>query len=356
MVSNIKKMDSNNKFKLYLPAIDDESNNNISLIAADVRKEKTCFAHYITQDQTLVIRVEKEYKTSDFASFTDIAARFIQEFTLTNISKLAVAVPGPVISRTSAPQRLSWALNAEVIREQLNIPQVYLINDLEASAYGLGKDDEQCFQTIHQSDDVVPGNIAVLAPGAGLGEAGLFWDGQYMRPFATEGGHCEFSPRTNDEVEFYQFLQKIYGIVTWESVLSHDGLFNIYRFLRDVKQQKQPDWLTAEIEAGNFSKAIIEGALQSRDRICNMTIDTFMIFLAREANSLVLKLKATGGLFISGDIPVMLQSYLNNDKFYRNFIVSDKMDDLLRDVPIYLVRDQKTIIQGAALYAAFSGE
>src|SRR5690606_38082859 len=217
-------------------------------------------------------------------------------------------------------------LDAEEIKRQTNVNKVYLINDLEASAYGLGNDDESCFLTIHNSDDFVPGNVAVLAPGAGLGEAGLFWDGECLRPFATEGGHCEFSPRTSDEVEFYQFLHKIYGIVTWESVLSHDGLFNIYRFLRDVKQQKQPEWLTKEIEAGNFSKAIIEGALQSRDRICNMTIDTFMIFLAREANSLVLKLKATGGLFISGDIPVMLQTYLNKEKFYRNFIVSDKMD------------------------------
>lgn len=356
MVSNIKKMDSNNKFKLYLPAIADENNNNISLIAADVRGELTCFAHYTTENQNLVLRAEKEYKTGEFSSFEAIAERFIGEFSLSGIAKLAVAVPGPVISRTSAPQRLSFALNADEISRHLNIPQVYLINDLEASAYGLGNDDEQCFHTIHYTQNVVPGNIAVLAPGAGLGEAGLFWDGQYMRPFATEGGHCEFSPRTSDEVEFYQFLHKIYGIVTWESVLSHDGLFNIYRFLRDVKQQKQPDWLTKEIEAGNFSKAIIEGALQSRDRICNMTIDTFMIFLAREANSLVLKLKATGGLFISGDIPVMLQTYLNKEKFYRNFIVSDKMDDLLRDVPIYLVKDQKTIIQGAALYAAFSGE
>ncbi len=349
-------MDSKNKFKLYLPALHADGNGGISLIAADIRREVTYFALYNTENNKVNIQKEATYTTKDFASFSDMANRFIADYSLSNIAKIAVAVPGPVIAGKSEPQRLSWKLDAEEIKRQTNVNKVYLINDLEASAYGLGNDDESCFLTIHNSDDFVPGNVAVLAPGAGLGEAGLFWDGECLRPFATEGGHCEFSPRTSDEVEFYQFLQKIYGIVTWESVLSTSGLFNIYRFLRDVKQQKQPEWLTKEIEAGNFTEAIINGALEKRDRICNMTIDTFIIFLAREANSLVLKLKATGGLFLTGDIPVMLQKFLNNDKFYKNFIVSDKMEVVLKDIPIYLVKDQKTIINGAALYAAFYEE
>ena len=349
-------MESKNNFKLYLPALNADCNADISLVAADIRQEITYVAHYITQNKKVAVQKEAAYNTKDFASFSEIVNRFITEYSITSIDKIAVAVPGPVIAGKSEPQRLSWTLDAEKIKDETNVKKVYLINDLEASAYGLDNDDESGFLTIHRSEDFVPGNVAVLSPGAGLGEAGLFWDGECLRPFATEGGHCEFSPRTSDEVEFYQFLQKIYGIVTWESVLSTSGLFNIYRFLRDVKQQKQPDWLTKEIEAGNFTEAIINGALEKRDRICNMTIDTFLIFLAREANSLVLKLKATGGLYLTGDIPVMLQKYLSNDKFYKNFIVSDKMEVVLKDIPIYLVKDQKTIINGAALYAAFFTE
>lgn len=356
MVDNIKKMDAKNKFKLFLPEINAVSNKNISLISADIRREVTYFAQYVSDNKKVISQKEGTYKTTDFSSFSEMVNRFVSDHSLSNVAKIAVAVPGPVIAGKSEPQRLPWKLDADEIKRDTNVNKVYLINDLEASAYGLGNDDESCFLTIHHSENFVPGNVAVLAPGAGLGEAGLFWDGDCLRPFATEGGHCEFSPRTNDEVEFYQFLQKIYGIVTWESVLSTSGLFNIYRFLRDVKQQKQPEWLTQEIEAGNFTEAIIRGALENRDRICNMTIDTFMIFLAREANSLVLKLKATGGLFLTGEIPVMLQKFLNNDKFYKNFIVSDKMEVVLKDIPIYLVKDEKTIINGAALYAAFSEE
>lgn len=347
-------MDTKNKFNLFLPGISSETNDNVSLIAADLRDEKTVVGLYTAENRKVFLKIEKTYDTKEFSSFSDIVNQFISENSLDNISKIAVAVPGPVIGGKSAPARLPWKLDADEIKNNTKIEDVFLINDLEASAYGLEHVAEENFVKIHDSGNFAPGNAVLLAPGDGLGEAALFWDGSFLRPFATEGGHCEFSPRTNDEVEFYSFLQKIYGIVSWESVLSKGGLFNVYRFLRDVKRQVQPEWLTQEIEAGNFTEAIIRGAIDKRDRICTMTIETFLVFLAREANSLVLKMKATGGLFLSGEIPVMLEQFLNNSKFYKNFIISDKMENILKDIPIYLVKDEKTIINGAAVYAAFS--
>ena len=349
-------METTNKFNLFLPGIASDSNNNLSLVAVDLREETTLVGHYIAKSQQVTLQAEQFYNTKEFNSCSEIINRFKADHSLDNVAKIAVAVPGPVIRGRSEPGRLSWKIDAEIIKDETNVDEVYLINDLEASAYGLQNVAEEHFVTIHDSANATPGNVAVLSPGEGLGEAALFWDGHCLRPFATEGGHCEFSPRTNDEVEFYSFLQKIYGIVSWESVLSTGGLFNVYRFLRDVKQQKQPDWLTKEIEAGNFTQAIIKGALENKDRICTMTIDTFLVFLAREANSLVLKMKATGGLFLTGDIPVMLEQFITNTKFYKNFIISDKMENILEDIPIYLVKDKKTILNGAALYAAFYQE
>lgn len=349
-------METTNKFNLFLPGIASESNNNLSLVAVDLREETTLVGHYIAKSQQVTLQAEQFYNTKEFNSCSEIINRFKAAHSLENVAKIAVAVPGPVIRGRSEPARLSWKIDAEIIKDETDVDEVYLINDLEASAYGLQNVAEEHFVTIHDSANATPGNVAVLSPGEGLGEAALFWDGHCLRPFATEGGHCEFSPRTNDEVEFYSFLQKIYGIVSWESVLSTGGLFNVYRFLRDVKQQKQPDWLTKEIEAGNFTQAIIKGALENKDRICTMTIDTFLVFLAREANSLVLKMKATGGLFLTGDIPVMLEQFITNTKFYKNFIISDKMENILEDIPIYLVKDKKTILNGAALYAAFYQE
>ena len=346
-------MDTKNKFELFLPGISSEANDQISLIAADLREEKTVIGLYATENRKIFLKVEKSYPTKEFNSFSAIVNQFIADHSLEGISKIAIGVPGPVIGGKSEPARLPWKLDTDEIKNATQINEVFLINDLEASAYGLEQVSEENLVKIHDSGNFTPGNAVLLAPGDGLGEAALFWDGCFLRPFATEGGHSEFSPRTNDEVEFYTFLQKIYGIVSWESVLSKGGLFNVYRFLRDVKRQVQPDWLTQEIEAGNFTEAIIRGAIEKRDRICTMTIETFLVFLAREANSLVLKMKATGGLFLSGEIPVMLEQFINNSKFYKNFIISDKMEYILKDIPIYLVKDEKTIINGAALYAAF---
>lgn len=346
-------MSSKNNYKLYLPALSAEKNNNIQLIAADLRRDKTFVGLFKAENQKVSLIKEQSFATADYNSLTQILQKFISENDLQHIEKIAVAVPGPVIAGKSEPQRLSWKLDAEEIAQNLNVEKVFMINDLEASAYGLGNVPPEDIISVYESTSFTPGNVAILAPGDGLGEAGLFWDGNFLRPFATEGGHCEFSPRTADEVEFYQYLNKVFGIVSWESVLSTSGLFNIYRFIRDIKRQKQPEWLAAEIEAGNFTQAMINGARECKDRICTMTIDTFMIFLAREANSLVLKLKATGGLILSGEIPSLLQEFLNNEKFYRNFIISDKMENILKDIPIYLVKDQKTIINGAAVYAAF---
>lgn len=346
-------MDTKNKFNLFLPGISSETNDNVSLIAVDLREKKTVIGLYSSENRTVFLKKEKSYDTKEFSSISDIVNHFITDHSLDNISKIAIAIPGPVLGGKSAPARLSWKLNAAEIKNSTNIAEVLLINDLEASAYGLEHVSQKNLVTIHDSEYFTPGNAVLLSPGDGLGEASLFWDGSFLRPFATEGGHCEFSPRTNDEVEFYTFLQEIYGIVSWESVLSKGGLFNVYRFLRDVKRQVQPEWLTEEIEAGNFTEAIIRGAIEKRDRICTMTIETFLVYLAREANSLVLKMKATGGLFLSGEILVMLEQFLNNSKFYKNFIISDKMENILKDIPIYLVKEEKTILNGAALYAAY---
>ncbi|MBN9313411.1 MAG: glucokinase [Chryseobacterium sp. 39-10] len=346
-------MNNSNNFKLFLPGIANDQNNGITVIAADLRKEKTTVGLYKAENRKVTAVATSEYVTSDYASFSEMVKQFVADHAVAGVSRITVAVPGPVIGGKSEPPRLPWKLDAEEIRNAVGVEKVYLLNDLEASAFGLENVADDKILPIHTSANFTPGNVAILAPGAGLGEAGLFWDGATLRPFATEGGHCEFSPRTADEIEFYQFLNEIYGIVSWESVLSASGLFNIFRFIRDIKRQIQPNFLTHAIDEGNFVDAVIKGALENEDRTCKMTVETFLIFMAREANSLVLKLKATGGLILTGELALLMEKFLVDKKFYKHFIVSDKMEALLQDIPIYLVKDQHTIISGAALYAAF---
>lgn len=342
------------KFELYLPGIENPQNENLNLVSADIRADKTAFSYYNIKKGNLDLVREETYNTFDFQSFSAMVLQFLNEHNLEKPSRLSLGVPGPVINKNCYAQRLPWPLIADEIKNETGAQGVFLINDMEATAYAMGNLTSHCLLPIYENGGVSGGNVAILSPGNGLGEAGMFYDGKYLHPFATEGGHSEFSPRTDVEVDFYQYLKAIYGIVSWESVLSKEGLFNIYRFLRDVKRHKEPEWLTAKIQAGeDFSQVICECATNEKETICVLTIDTFIDFMAREANNLVLKLKATGGLIIGGEIPLTIKNYIDKEKFYKKFIISDKMEDLLKDVNIYFLLNEKTIASGAAYYGAF---
>ncbi|ASW74296.1 glucokinase [Chryseobacterium piperi] len=346
-------MNLNPKFPLYLPGVKDSNNNDVSIIGANLREDITTLGYYVSGNGGLDIKIQKTYATKEHSSFSEILKKFIQENQLENTKRLGMAVPGPVLDGRSNPVRLGWNLVVEEIKKDFGFEKVEMLNDLEASAYGMGLLEDSDLDAIYTSGHLEKGNVAILAPGNGLGEAGYFFDGSCLRPFATEGGHSEFSPRTNVEVEFYQFLNNIYGIVSWENVLSKTGLFNIYRFLRDVKRHPEPEWLAERLANGNFTQEIYKAAVEDDVLICKITLDTFLEFLAREANNLTLKLKATGGLLISGDIPQMLNDYMDKAKFYEKFRISDKMEDMLKDIPIYLIKNNLTGLHGVVLYTAY---
>ncbi|WP_312390304.1 glucokinase [Chryseobacterium sp.] len=346
-------MNLNPKFPLYLPGVQNGNNDNVSIIGANLREDVTTVGYFISGNGGLEVKIQNNYPTKEFSSFSDILKKFIQENNLENVKRLGMAVPGPVLDGRSAPARLGWNLEVEDFKKDFGFERVEMLNDLEASAYGMGLLEDSELDPIYTSGHLEKGNVAILAPGNGLGEAGYFFDGKYLRPFATEGGHSEFSPRTNVEVEFYQFLNNIYGIVSWENVLSKTGLFNIYRFLRDVKRHPEPEWLADRFANGNFAEELYKAAIEEDVLICKIALDTFIEFLAREANNLTLKLKATGGLLISGDIAQAIREYINKDKFYEKYKISDKMEDMLRNIPIYLIKTKNTGLNGIVLYTAY---
>lgn len=349
-------MNLNPKFPLYLPGVKNSANDNVSIIGANLREDITTLGLFVSHNGGIEVKIQKDYATKEYSSFSDILKKFVQDHQLENTKRLGMAVPGPVLDGKSSPSRLGWNLDVEEFKRDFGFENVYMLNDLEASAYGIGLLEDSDLNAIYTSGHLEKGNVAILAPGNGLGEAGYFFDGKYIRPFATEGGHSEFSPRTNVEVEFYQFLNNIYGIVSWENVLSKTGLFNIYRFLRDVKRHPEPEGLGERLSNGNFVEELYKAAVEEDVMICKIALDTFLEFLAREANNLTLKLKATGGLLISGDIPEMIEDYMDKAKFYEKFKISDKMENMLRNIPIYLIKNDHTGLNGAALYTAYYQE
>jgi len=346
-------MDTKHTFPLYSPGKKGKECTAYHYIVADLRKNKSYFAVYECKDEVLKSLNEKSYNTQDFSSFAEMVKAFVNDAQISGINKISVAVPGPVILGKCETPNLPWILDSEKLKTELGMQKVYLINDLEATSYSFMELNEEQLEILHTSENKMRGNVAVLAPGNGLGEAGMFWNGENLQPFATEGGHTEFSPRNDFEVEFYQFLNKIYGIVTWENVLSKDGLYNIYRFLRDVGRHQEDTELKEKIQNEDFLDIIAEVGKEKKSRLVNLTIEMYAEFLAREANNLVLKLKAIGALIITGEIPAKIFDLIAKEKFYKDFKISDRMEHLLKDIPIYIVRNDKGIIEGAAQYGAF---
>ncbi|AQY22400.1 glucokinase [Riemerella anatipestifer] len=342
-----------NKFPLHLPREKSTENQNISLVAADVKQKDTTLGYYVSENGKLELKAKKEYNTQDFGLFSDILNLFLEEHSLSKPSRISIAVPGPVLNGKCTTENLPFDLDIELIRSRTEVEHITLINDLEAMAYGLKGTEDKDFCTLHKNSSTTKGNVAILAPGRGLGEAGMFWDGECLRPFATEGGHSEFSPRAEDELELYRFLKAIHGIVSWESVLSHEGLFNVYRFVRDMRRQEEPEWLTQKLEKGDCHEVIIDAALNGENRACALTVEAYVDFIAREASNLVLKLKATGGLILAGSLAIKIEALLKMPSFYQTFVISDKMENILKSTPIYLLKNENAILTGAAYYGAF---
>jgi len=270
-----------------------------ALLCADVGGTKTDMALFELRDGHLSILKETVYPSRQFSSLTEIVRQFIKE--TSHPERFCVAFAGPVQAGKAKGTNLSWGIDSDELSKALRIPQVFVINDLEAEAYGLAALEDKDLITIYKGEKTQQGNVAIIAPGTGLGEAGLFWDGRALQPFATEGGHTDFAPRSDFDCELIHYLQQQFGHVSWERVISGPGIHQIYCFLRDIKKWEEPAWLLDSMKQKDPS-AVIATAAAEGSPICVETLRLFVRYLAIETSNLALKLKSTGGIFLAGGI------------------------------------------------------
>ena len=344
------------KFPLYLPQIENPANNNLSILAADVGGTKTNIAQVVSQNGKMVLQLEETYTTNHHNSLTEIILDFIKKNNFEKPDRISIGAAGPVVNGTCHTTNIKFKIDVTELSRDLQIDKVYLINDLEATAFGMTEVDDEFMVTMRNGNPSIGGHIAILAPGTGLGEACLFWDGKYLRPMPSEGGHSEFAPRTDVEFELVKFLQKTYGeIIVWERLVSGPAIYKIYEFLRDVKGYEEQAWLTQKLaEAKDKSAVISETAMSGLCTTCVLAMEMLVDFMARRANNMVLNYKATGGLILAGGIPPRIYNFINKDKIEESFLKCDEMEPLLAGIPIYLNLNSKTALYGAAYYGAFS--
>ncbi|MBA4168618.1 MAG: ROK family protein, partial [Chitinophagaceae bacterium] len=270
----------------------------VTVLAGDIGGTKTNLALYTAGKNTMDLLKQNQYSTTAYSNMIDMLVTFIG--TEKNPDRISLAAAGPIQDGQVQMTNHAMQVSSKEISLHFNNIPVFLINDLEAAAFGLASLEEKDVAVFCKGIKKETGNIGVIAPGTGLGEAGLYADGKIWHPFATEGGHSDFAPRTDLDWELYQYLEKQFGHVSWERLLSGPGICNIFDFLVKVKEREVPAAITQLLVAGD--KAAVIGTQAGQCAVCTETIDLFFRYLAQESSNLALKLKATGGLFITGGI------------------------------------------------------
>src|SRR5260370_14153041 len=234
-----------------------------------------------------------------------------------------VGVAGAVRSGRSKISNLPWIIDSRELAQQLKLDSVGMINDLEAYAYGIDGLDSKDFVTLNEGSEDAEGNRAVISARTGLGLAGLYWDGFRHHPFACEGGHSDFAPRNTLEMELLAYLQKKYGRISCERLLSGPGIKNIYDFLRDTQKAEEPQWLKDRIAAATDAPALISQlAHEGKAAICAQAMTIFVTIYGAETRNVALNFLSTGGIFIGGSVaaknvskmkdPIFMESFLDN--------------------------------------------
>jgi glucokinase len=325
--------------------------NDSVLLAGDIGGTKTRLGLFVAETEGLRSVAERTYPSAEFSGLETIVVEFLREQSA-SCRAASFGIAGPVVDRRVRTTNLPWVIDADILEERTGIAGVSLLNDLEATAWGLPLVEKSGLHTLNRGTDGASGNWAVIAAGTGLGEAGLHWDGRRYRPFACEGGHASFSPTDELTDDLLRFLRRRFETVSWERVLSGPGLADLYRFLLDRSGQPEPDWFRQAERAGDPAPAVAEAGLSGRCEVSANVLDLFARLYGEEAGNLALKLMATGGVWVCGGIAPKILSALAGGQFTAGFTAKGRMSPLLEAMPVNVVLDDRVALLGAANHAA----
>src|SRR6185295_16997208 len=318
------------------------------ILCGDIGGTKTKLAFCERHAPSAPVRVTT-FANARVRDLDEILATFLGD-DKTRIDAACLGVAGPVAGSRVETTNLPWVVDADALAKRLETT-VFLVNDLEALAYGVSVLDDASCAVLNPGQRVEHGTRAVIAAGTGLGEAGLVWDERRCLALASEGGHADFAPRTEREIALLRYLQGVYGHVSYERVLSGPGLANIFAYLRDVERQPVPAALAAACKGADAPAAITGSALADESVIANDAVDLFVSIYGAEAGNWALKLKAVGGVYVGGGIAPKILPKLQDGKFLASFVDKGRFADFLARIPVLVILENDVAIFGAAACA-----
>ena len=320
------------------------------ILAGDIGGTHTRIALFQEEAGRLRMTADSTYPSRDHQGLEEIVSLFMRNRRAT-VENACFGVAGPVLDGQANISNLTWTVDSASLSRLLGGHQVWLINDLAAHASGIDGLQPEDTQPLNDAE-AGTGNAALIAPGTGLGEAGLFWNGTRRLPFASEGGHADFAPRNELEISLQKYLRAKFGRVSYERVLSGPGLKNIYDFLRDSGLEQEPDSLRDELlQAADPQAVISHHGMAGGSAICERAVRIFVRVYGAEAGNLALRFLAVGGVFLSGGISIKMLPKLQEPLFMEAFLDKGRLSPLLEKVPVYVVRNEEVGLIGAARYA-----
>jgi glucokinase len=319
------------------------------ILAGDVGGTKAHLALYDFIHGKLEYSREERYAAKNYSGLEEIIKEFLGA---SKVTAACIGVPGPVRDGRLRFTNLPWTLDSRELSASLGIQHVFLLNDLEANGYGVAELSADQIFTLSEGDASQIGNRALIAAGTGLGEALLIWNGHSHVPYPSEGGHTDYGPRNEDEIDLLRFLkQKYNGRISYERVVSGPGLSNVYEFLREVRGIDEPNWLAKRIAAEDPNAVITELAMAAKSEICEKALDMFVSAYGAETGNLALKLLSVGGVYVGGGIAPKILEKLKDGRFLKAFTDKGRLSQLLVNMPVRIILESRAALLGAAAYA-----
>ena len=320
------------------------------LIAGDIGGTKTDLAIYSSDSGPHVPLAQTQVHSADYPSLQAMVAEFLQSVKLP-VEVGSFDVAGPVIDGHAKVTNLPWVMDEDALARDLDFKQVHLMNDLEAVARAVPVLRTADLVTLNEGVPVSEAPIAIIAPGTGLGESFLTWDGSRYVAHGSEGGHSDFAPTDERQIRLLQFLLPRFGHVGVERVCSGMGTPNIYEFLRDgEKIPERPEVAKVIALAKDHTKAIVDAALDPHNpsELCRATVDLLISILAGEAGNLALKVMATGGVYIAGGVALHLLNSLQDPQFMATFVNKGRFKELMGRIPMHVITTRAALLGAAS--------
>jgi glucokinase len=319
-------------------------------LAGDIGGTKTVLALFSEENGPFQPIDKEQFPSSSFSSLDEIVEKYLAKHEV-GISGASFGVAGPVEDERADVTNLPWVIDTRQLSSLIHNAPVQLLNDLSATAHAVPYLSPTDVYTIVQGEKNHHHALGVIAPGTGLGESFLIWNGTRYEAHPSEGGHASFAPTTQVQLELLEYLLPKLGHVSYEAVCSGRAIPNLYGFFRDVGEFAEPGWLQEALATAiDPTRVILQAAIEAKAEICLQTLDLFLDILASEAGNLALKVMATGGIYIGGGIPPRLLSKIEKVRFGAAFKNKGRFSSLLAKIPVHVIVKPEMALFGAACH------